>query len=99
MRLGDIIQTDEDVLDYDTEFYRWLRDGDTIASAVGRIDDYTAKDNTDLLVVTNVTNTSDTVKAWLSGGTNGDVAKLTIIATTVGGRSVEVYYNVRIKDR
>jgi len=98
MLLGDIRQTDESTLDYDTEFYRWLRDGDTVGSAVARLDNYTAKDATDPIVVSNVTNTADTVKVWISGGTTGDAATLTIIATTVGGRIIEVCYNVRIKE-
>jgi len=90
VKLGKIVKSDDDVLDYDTDFSDWLPSGDDIATAVATITGTT-------IVVDSVANTTDTVKVWLSGGVDGDSETLTVTATTTGGRTKEVCYSVRVK--
>ena len=142
-----IQKTDDDVLDYDIDFYRWLPDGDTISSITTSIFDrypevtiedelstppVTPVDGVNYLVLPTATGlwvgkegyfattidagvtwtfsaekhlivdktafTINTAKIWLSGGTTGDSATLSVIANTVGGRTKENCFDVRIRD-
>lgn len=142
-----IQKTDDDVLDYDIDFRRWLTDGDSILSIttlifdrypkvtiedelatppvtpvdgvnylvlpiatglwVGKEGYFATTSNAGLtwdfseekhLIVDKTSFTVDTAKIWLSGGTTGDTATLSVIANTVGGRTKENCFDVRIRD-
>lgn len=145
---SDVIEkTDDDVLDYDIDFYRWLSDGDTISSITTKITErypeveieselsappasptngvnyfvlpiatglwagregylattadggatwtFSTKKH---LIVDRTSYTADAAKVWLSGGATGDSATLSVIAKTVGGRTKEQCFSVRIKE-
>lgn len=90
MNLGTITKSPSDVLDYDADFVRWLIDGDTVTSAVASITGSS-------VVVDAVDVSDDRVKIWLSGGASGDAGTLTLIATTMQGRTKEVCFRLRVK--
>jgi hypothetical protein len=80
-----------DVLDYDIDFGRWLKDGDTITAAASTIADTTAAvDRTDF------SETMATV--WLSGGADGETGTVTTLVSTNEGRTKEFCFKIRIKE-
>lgn len=81
-----------DVLDYEIDFARWLPDGDTIVSASASID-------TEGTAEIDSTEYSETqVQVWVSGGTAGESATVTVTATTDQGRTKSECFRLRIKD-
>lgn len=82
----------EDRLDYDVDFSRWLSAGDSITGATVAISDGTvAIDDHDF--------TATAVKVWLSGGEDGETAIVTVTITTTQGRTKEVCFRVRVRER
>ena len=91
--LDTVIKAPADVLPYDVFFYRWLEPGDRIldATAVPQGDGFT-------VVVDHVDNTDDTVKVWLTGGTDGESGLILVTVTTLEGLTVEVAaYRVKVE--
>jgi hypothetical protein len=84
-----------EVLDFDVDFSSFLSaaGGDTLLSAVSVVDAATITiASTAVNVVTGV------VKVWLSGGTDGTSYKVTVTATTTGGRVKQHEFRVRVRD-
>lgn len=89
------IKDPDERIAYDIDFGRnYFRDypGDTIESIAVAVDEESGvtEDGTDF--------TDDTVKVWLTGGTDGKTAHVTVTITTVQGRVKEYCFRVRIKD-
>lgn len=88
--LETIRQQPHDRRDYDISFEEWWPDGDTIDTVsltcypVGMTMGYAIS--------------GQSVKVWLSGGTDQTNYKVTVLATSVLNRSKEVELKVRIKD-
>jgi hypothetical protein len=81
-----------DDLDYDVDFSAWLPDGDTILSATAVLD------VTGELAVAAVQVSSPIVKVWLTGGVDKASYKVTVAASTAGGRVKETEFKIRVKD-
>lgn len=88
-----------EVKDYDVDYAPWLTAiTDTLASLATSVVCLTdATDET--LEVDSTTFTDDTVKVWISGGTDGEQYKLTLRVTTTGGRVDESELIFRVRDR
>jgi len=86
-----------DQRDYDVDFSRWIPDDDTITSATAVV---TAIDPlTDIVVESVQVITADAiVKVWVSGGLTGSTYKITVTASTTGGRIKETEFKLRVKD-
>lgn len=78
----------QDVLDYYVRFTTWLPDGDTITAktAVG----------TGVTVDSSAISGGD-IQIWVSGGTLGETASVTVHITTAGGRQKDqtVYFKIK----
>jgi hypothetical protein len=102
MILGTFIKQPAEYLDYDIDFSEFLADGDTLQStgapAVPSPLSVTAAPTGITLGPTFVINSGLGIKQWLSGGTNGVRYKITLTATTNGGRIKQVEFVVRVKD-
>lgn len=81
-----------DQLDYDVDFSGWLPEGDVITTAIPSVDIVGE------LVIDQVQYTGQIVKVWLSGGVNGGVYKITVIASTSQGRIKEIEFRLRVRD-
>ncbi|OWT55272.1 phage fiber-tail adaptor protein [Candidimonas nitroreducens] len=98
MILATYIKQPSEIKDYDVDYSPWLLPMDDT------LDDVTADvvcttDATDTsLVCSSVERTTLRCKFWMSGGTNGNKYKLTIQATTVGGRLDESELVFSVKD-
>lgn len=82
-----------DKLDYDTDFSRWLPDGDVV-----QLSEVTTDSPPGVLVVEAVQHTDQIVKVWLSGGVNGSTYQVTVLVTTAGGRIKETEFKLRVRD-
>jgi hypothetical protein len=82
-----------DHLDYDIDFARWLPEDDTITTATAISDAPTD------LVIESVQISSPVVKVWVSGGTDGSTYKITVVASTSGGRIKETEFRIRVRER
>ena len=89
--LGKFTKQPADVLDYDFDYSDWLDDRvDTIATQ-------TVTADTGITVGT-VSNASGVVKAWISGGTDGQTYKVTCTMTSAGGRIKQAEISIRVKE-
>lgn len=101
MILGKFIKQPAETLDYDIDFSEFLTDGDTLL-ATGNppvpsplnvvVDQPGLSLGPTFIVGTN------TIKQWVSGGTNGVKYKITITATSNAGRVKQVEFVIRVKD-
>jgi hypothetical protein len=72
--------------DYDIDYSVWLADPvDTLFDITTTVECVTTTGDT-ALAVQHVDMTQQTVKLWVAGGTNAEKYKITINATTTGGR-------------
>lgn len=94
--LGTIQKQPADQLDYDVDFSKWLPSGDTVTSAIASAS--TIDGDTAPLVVDSVSVTDTVVKAWISGGLDGNTYKVTVTATTAAGRVKEEEFKIRVKE-
>lgn len=81
-----------EVLDYDVDYSEWIPSGDTIASKTVTAESGITVDSSSINSSTHV------IKVWLSGGTDGTLYKVTVLATTTAGRSKEKEFYVRVRD-
>lgn len=104
----------DEILDFDVDFSAFLTASSadtlsatwtvTVSGGVTSEDQTTYLDNSlpipDYLHVdTSTRNTAHTIiKVWLSGGRDGIKYKVTVVATTVGGRVKEHDFYIRVKD-
>ena len=90
-----------EVKDYPIDYSQWLAEiigGDTLAFAVAAAVCTTDATNT-ALVVNQVVVSGSALAIWLSGGTDNQNYKVTVTATTTGGRVDQSEFIVKIKDR
>lgn len=90
MKLGKFIKEPADVLDYDVDFSEWIPSSDSIATATPTADTG--------ITLGLTTITGNTVKQWVSGGTDGATYKITLTVTTTGGRTKQVEFHIKVKD-
>jgi hypothetical protein len=83
----------DEVLDYDVDFSEWLTGGDTIQSHSVAADAGIVVDSSTVSAPT------QTVKVWLSGGTDGVTYKVTVTVVTVSGRTKQKEFKVKVKER
>lgn len=87
-----------EVKDYDVDYAPWLTPmGDTLDEVTGTVTCMTDPNDATLLVG-QVSYTETRAKFWMSGGTSGQKYKLTILASTVGGRTDESELIFTVKD-
>lgn len=91
--LATVTKQPADHLDYDIDYSRWLPDGDAVTMAVAAVDPPGE------LAIDSVQITDQIVKAWASGGVDGGTYKITITASTSGGRIKETDFKIRVRDR
>jgi hypothetical protein len=89
--LGSVRKRDDDRLDYDVDYSKWLTDDDSITGANA------VADSADI-VVEGVEIHGVVVKVWLSGGIVGASYSINVTATTTLGRIKEVTFNLRITE-
>lgn len=84
--------------DYDVDYEPWLTPiADTLDDVAGSVTCLSDPDDTSLVLVDTVF-TDNRAKFWLSGGTDGARYKLTILASTMGGRIDESELIFSVKD-
>lgn len=84
--------------DYDVTYAEWLApEADTLDDIETSVECLTSDDAS--LVVDTVDMTTTTAKLWMTGGADGNKYKVTIKATTVGGRLDESELVFKVKDR
>lgn len=88
------VKQPRDTLDYDVNFSDWLPDDDTI----GNTPVVTIEPAGELMVDA-VQVASPIVKVWLSGGLDKASYKITVTASTIGGRIKETEFRMRVKER
>lgn len=102
MILGTFIKQPAEYLDYDIDFSEFLSSGDTLQATgsppVPSPLSVTVAPSGITIGPTFVINNGTGIKQWLSGGTNGVRYKVTLTATTNGGRIKQVEFVVRVKD-
>ncbi len=90
-----------EIKDYPIDYSAWLAEisgGDTLISAIATA--ICLDDATDTALVVDRTVVSSTgLSVWLSAGTVNRKYKVTVKATTVGGRLDESEFIVKLKDR
>lgn len=86
-----------EVKDYPIDYTDWLDSGDVLVDATATVVCLTTPSNTSL-TVTNITLSPTAVSVWLSGGTNGERYKVSVNATTQGGRLDQSEFLVKVKD-
>lgn len=91
--LATINKQPADHLDYDVDYSRWLPDNDVVTMAE------TAVEPAGELVIESVQITDQVVKVWASGGQNGGTYKITVTASTSGGRIKETEFRIRVREK
>ena len=93
------IKQPHEILDYDVDFTAFLAitPADTLSTATSAISGGTAS-LTDYLTIDTTVVATPIVKVWLSKGQTGNKYKVTVIATTVGGRVKEHEFYIKVKD-
>lgn len=79
-----------EVLDYDISLEDWL-DGDEINSCTVTVPDGISYDGKRLF--------SERVKMWFSGGEDGKQYKITALIETEMGRTKEVDFRIKVRER
>ncbi len=84
--------------DYDVNYTDWLADpADTLFDITATVECLSTPTNTSL-TVHHVDMTTTTCKLWVAGGTTGEKYKITLNATTVGGRIDQSELVFKVKD-
>lgn len=84
--------------DYDIDYSVWLSDPvDTLFDVTTSVECVSTPGNTSL-TVQRVDMTQQTVKLWVAGGASGEKYKITVRATTTGGRIDESELVFKVKD-
>jgi hypothetical protein len=91
MILGTFNKQPAEVMDYDIDFTKWMVEGDSIVAALATVDNPG-------LTITQTLITTPVVKVWVSGGTTSNTYKITVIATSTGGRVKEVEFKLKVKE-
>lgn len=98
MILGTFHKQPSEVKDYTISYSDWLAGtGDSVDDATVTV--VCTSDQSDIALIVNSVNISPTsVTVWLSGGTDRRKYKVTVQASTVGGRIDESEFLVMVKD-
>lgn len=98
--LATYIKQPDEVKDYDVDYSEWLLPmGDTLDAVDPTVECLTDPLDTSLIVRDiPVSITTMACKLWMTGGTNGARYKVTLLATTVGGRKDESELIFKVKD-
>jgi len=97
--LGIMVKEPADQRDYDIDYSRWLPDDDMVTTAVAAVDPpYDATENPDGVQIMSVVVANPVVKVWAKGGVDGHSYKVSVTASTSGGRIKEVDFKIRVKD-
>lgn len=91
MILNTFTKQPSEVLDYDIDYSSALDSGDTIVAK-------TVIADTGIGVDTSMIVGGNTVKIWISGGTNGITYKITSRITTAAGRVREDEIKIKVKE-
>lgn len=91
MILNTFIKQPAEVLDYDIDYSGSLDAGDSIVAK-------TVIADTGISVDTSLIVGGNTVKIWISGGTNGATYKVTSRVTTAAGRVREDEIKIKVKE-
>lgn len=91
MKTEIIVKRPDDRLDYDVKFCKWLEGNDTLTGATVTVDSASG------VVVDDYSFDETKVKVWLTGGTEGKTARVTVEGTTELGRTKEICFRVRIR--
>ncbi|ASV44785.1 hypothetical protein PP899_gp29 [Agrobacterium phage Atu_ph08] len=86
-----MVKKPADVLDYDIDFARWLPSPDRLSGAATTIANSSA-------AVDRTEYTDTNAKVWISGGTLGETANVTVTVTTQEGRTKQFVFNLKIKE-
>lgn len=89
--LKTFVKDPNETLDYLVDWTEYLGSDDIATSTWS-----TSQENVD---VVSSTNTAKTTTGWVSGGADGDKVYVSNRIVTVGGRTVERSFTLRIKDR
>jgi hypothetical protein len=87
-----------EVKDYDVDYAPWLDPMTDTLTAVSTAVICTTNAEDTALEIDSVERTDKQVKLWISGGTDGQKYKITIQATTAGGRLDESELVFTVKD-
>lgn len=98
MILETYIKQPAEYKDYDVNYAEWLADPvDTLYDVTAAVECVSTPGNTELLV-DRIDMTTTTCKLWIGGGTANEKYKITLNATTVGGRIDQSELVFKIKD-
>lgn len=98
MILETYIKQPAEYKDYDVNYADWLADPiDTLFDVVTTVECLSTPGNTSLSV-DHVDMTTTTCKLWVAGGIAGEKYKITLNATTVGGRIDQSELVFKVKD-
>ncbi len=98
MILETYIKQPAEYKDYDINYAEWLSNPvDTLFDITANVECLTTPGDSSL-VVDHVDTTSTTCKLWVAGGTVNEKYKITLTATTVGGRIDESELVFKVKD-
>lgn len=81
----------EAVLDYTVDWTAWLAEGETIATATATV--------TDGITLDASTSDDTTTTAWISGGTSGNLERVTFHVITTDDRQDDRTITLRVTDR
>lgn len=98
MILETYIKQPAEYKDYDVNYAEWLADPvDTLYDVTAAVECLSTPGNSTLLV-DHIDMTNTTCKLWIGGGTANEKYKITLNATTVGGRIDQSELVFKIKD-
>ena len=80
-----------DRLDFVVNFDRWLEVGDRLIDATSSIEGGTA-------IIAETLHDDTAIRVWIEGGADGETNHVTVIATTLQGRTKEACFSLRIRD-
>lgn len=97
MIIGKHTKQSREVSDYDIDFSKWLRTGETLVSGAVTIECLTTPANT-ALIDSGVDVSGSALRIRLSGGTTEEAYKVTVLTTTNSGRVDESEFIVLIRE-
>lgn len=101
MILGRFYKQPAETLDFDIDFSEFLSDGDSLVTTGNPPVPSPLSvvvDQDGLTLGPTYVLAGNTIKQWLSGGTDGVKYKITLTATSNAGRVKQVEFVVRVKD-
>lgn len=99
--LGTFQKQPADILDFDIDFTDWLAEADAndALSTVSSVIVSATAGSTFALGASAIFDLNRQVKVWTSLGVDGDLIKIKTTVTTVNGRTKEVDWRMRVRER